>query len=291
MKNLILIPVFLFVCCSYAQTGKHYHGKIIDMHVHIATKESEIYSLNAKRPITLNAIQQGMVKAGIYRAAVITIAWKGVMADTRLRNDSIISLCRRNPSFIPVCSVHPLDQDSALTEMSRLAKLGVKIIKLHPNAQQFDVGAPEVSALAAKAGELHMTLLFDSYNPTDNNELGKLIMLAATHQETKFIFAHMGLVNFAQLLTIEALKKYPWYKQNIWMDISAIAPILGNSPFHDQLIWTIRKIGIDQFLFGSDYPIFEQAEAVHAVREMGFTFQEEEKLFYDNANRLLNAPL
>lgn len=59
-----------------------------------------------------------------------------------------------------------------------------------------------------------MILLFDSYNPTDNDELGKLIMLAATHQEAQFIFVHMGLVNFPQ---------YPWYKKNIWMDISAIS--------------------------------------------------------------------
>jgi predicted TIM-barrel fold metal-dependent hydrolase len=256
MKKVTLsIMVLLLTCGAYAQkNNKHYHGKIIDMHVHIAVQESEIHSISAERTITLSAIRKGMTKSGITRSAVITIAWTGNIPDTRMRNDSIIALYKKNPSLIPICSVHPLDGDSALSEMTRLHKLGVKIIKLHPNAQKFDVSAPEVTALADKATELHMTLLFDSYNPSDVNELGKLIMLAATHQDAQFIFAHMGLVNFPQLLTIEALKKYPWYKKNIWMDISAVAPILGNSPFHDQLMWVIRKIGIDQFLFGSDYP-------------------------------------
>lgn len=94
------------------------------MHVHIAAKDSEIYSINAERTMTLSAIQKDMARSGISRSTAITIAWKGNMRDTRMRNDSVIALCRKNPALIPVCSVHPFDGDSALTELDRVHKMG-----------------------------------------------------------------------------------------------------------------------------------------------------------------------
>ncbi|MGO4289264.1 amidohydrolase family protein [Chitinophaga sp. RAB17] len=288
-----LIPVFSLVLLFIAIKGisqssaPHYKGKIIDMHVHIGLNEQEVKSLSAERTNSLKDIQAFMTATPITKAAIITMAWKGDMVNTRWRNDSIIALSKKYPSLIPVCSVHPMDGADAFAEMERVHQQGVQVIKLHPNTQRFDVAAPEVAAIAKKAGELHMTLLFDSYSLLDNSEIGKLIMLAATNPEAKFIFAHTGLINFPQLLAIEALKKYPWYKGNIWMDLSAIAPLLGDSPYRDQLVWTIRKIGVDQFLFGSDFPVFAPGEAIKGIEAMGFTKEEEQKIFYSNAARLL----
>jgi len=258
------------------------------MHVHISVQPSEDHAFSAERGNTLQEILTFMPKSSIVKAGIITMAQKGNMTDTRMRNDSVIALSHKYPSLVPICSVHPMDGDSAMQEMERVHNLGVKIIKLHPNTQRFDVAAPEVAAIAQKAGELKMVLLFDSYSLLDAAEIGKLIMLAATHQDARFIFAHMGLVNFPQLLAIDGLKKYPWYKNNIWFDVSAIAPILGNSPFREQLVWTMRTIGIDQFMFGSDYPLFDPTVAIKGVHAMGFTEEEEKKIFYSNAVRLLS---
>ncbi|PSL49483.1 putative TIM-barrel fold metal-dependent hydrolase [Chitinophaga niastensis] len=282
------LSLLLIALTGKSQSGPaHYTGKIIDTHVHIAVEEGESNSMSTERTNTLKDVLAFMSTASIVKAGIITMAQKGNMADTRLRNDSVIALSKKYNSLIPICSVHPMDGEEAFAEMERVHKQGVKIIKLHPNYQRFDVAAPEVAALAHKAGELDMVLLFDSYSPLDGNEIGKLIMLAVGNQKAQFIFAHMGLVNFPQLLTIDALKKYPWYKNNIWLDVSAVAPILGDSPFHDQLVWTMRKIGIDQFLFGSDFPVFDPLAAIKSVHAMGFTQEEEKKIFYTNACRLL----
>jgi len=258
------------------------------MHVHIALLEGENNSMSAERGNTLTDIQAFMARLPIARVALITIAQKGNMAETRRRNDSIIAISKRNTSFIPICSVHPMDGADALAEMERVQQQGVKIIKLHPNTQRFDVSAPEVDSVARKAGELHMILLFDSYSPWDANEIGKLILLAVYHQDARFIFAHTGLVNFPKLITLVGLKKYPWYKDNIWMDVSAIAPLLGDSPFRDQLVWTMRKIGIEHFLYGSDYPIFDPQESINGVKALKLTKEEEKKVFYTNACKLLD---
>src|ERR1700733_2796598 len=190
--------------------------------------------------------------------------------------------------LLAICSLNPFDTSAAWDEMTRLQKRGVRILKLHPNAQHFDVSSPQVAALAEKAGTLHMTLLFDSYNPEDASELGKLMMLAINHPDTKFILAHMGFVHFSELSTINVWKKYSWYRNNIYMDVSAISPMMGDSPFREQIVWLIRQIGVRQFLYGSDFPLFTFEQSIASVKKMGFTLAEEQAIFHDNSLRLLD---
>ena len=282
---------FMFLMGKVPAPEMLYAGPIIDMHAHLGLSEAESGSLSAERRSDLAGILAHLRSNGLVKTAIITMAQKGEVEATRRKNDSIIQLAARNDSLIPVCSVHPLDGSAALAEMERVHKKGVQVIKLHPNYQHFDVGTEPVSQLAEKAGELNMILLFDSYNPMDVSETGKLLFLGVTHPKARLILAHMGLVSFPHLLTIEAFKRYPWFQNNIWFDLSAIAPLLANSPFRDQLVWTIRKIGVDQFLFGSDFPVFSGAEAVAAIHALGLSRVEEEKIYYRNACRLLGNRL
>jgi predicted TIM-barrel fold metal-dependent hydrolase len=275
-----------FTACKNKSTESHYKGKIIDLHMHVAVKEENGHMSN-QRMNRINDVLAFIQSSSIVKAGIITMANKGNIADTMARNDQIIAMSEQHSSLIPICSVHPMDGNASRVEMERLHQKGVRIIKLHPNSQHFDVATVEVNAIAHEAGKLGMILLFDSYNPFDANEIGKLIMLAVSNPDTKFIFAHMGFVDFEQFLTVEVLKKYPWYKNNIWMDLSAIAPELGTSPFREQLVWTIRKIGVEQFLFGSDFPIYDPKTAIEGLQAMGLTLQEEQQIFYTNACRLL----
>ncbi|WP_259065165.1 amidohydrolase family protein [Mucilaginibacter sp. X4EP1] len=289
MKKIQIIVLLLGLVCFSAKGQhftSHYSGYIIDIHEHIALSDAENHNFSAKQGNALKDVLAN-IKGHIVMAGIITMAQKGQLEQTRLRNDSVIRLSKIYNCLIPICSVHPMDGPDALAEMERVSKLGVKIIKLHPNYQRFDVGSPEVAEVAKKAGELKMVLLFDSYNPTDVDEDGKLLMLAVTHPDARFIFAHMGMVNFPQFISILGLKKYPWYKPNMWFDLSAIAPILGNSPFREQLMWTIRQIGTDHFLFGSDFPLFDPVSTVKSVYAMKFTPKEEKEIFYTNICQLL----
>jgi predicted TIM-barrel fold metal-dependent hydrolase len=54
-------------------------------------------------------------------------------------------------------------------------------------------------------------------------------------------------------------------------------------------LWTMRKVGIDRILFGSDWPVYTPSEAIRAVRHLGLTETEQRKVFYDNAAQLLGV--
>jgi len=58
--------------------------------------------------------------------------------------------------------------------------------------QGFDVANPNVLAVAKKAGEKGLPVIFDSISAADGGMVGKFIDIAIANPETKFVLAHMG---------------------------------------------------------------------------------------------------
>jgi len=280
-----LSALLLGASLTPALAAEHYAGPIIDTHAHLRTDDSN--GLSDSHPIGTSALRALDQAAGVQQSALIVIARKGDMAATRALNDAAIAAAKADPlHFYPIASVHPADGDAALAELDRLAKLGVKVIKLHPNTQRFDVADPAVAAVTAKCGELGMAVLFDSFNPLDADELGKLLMLSLRQPKTNFIFAHMGFTQFRDTLTLSTLRKLGM-GGNVWLDISAIGTAYAGSPVQPELVWTLRQHGMDHVLMGSDWPVDTPAAAIAAVRGMGLTADEERVVRHDNAAKLV----
>jgi predicted TIM-barrel fold metal-dependent hydrolase len=181
------------------------------------------------------------------------------------------------------------DGDGALAELDRVAKLGAREVKLHPNTQNFDVADPSVGAVVEKCGQLGLVVLFDSYKPWDASEMGKFMLLAVDHPKTKLVLAHMGFSYFREAVSYSLISKYG-LGQNVWFDISAIASTYADSPVQAELVWSMRKVGINRILFGSDWPLYSPQEAEAAVRHLGLTVDEQRRVFHDNAAQLLGLP-
>jgi predicted TIM-barrel fold metal-dependent hydrolase len=103
-------------------------------------------------------------------------ALAGNPQDIRRRNDGLIALAKKHPEIVPIATVHPYDGQAALDELTRVAGLGVKVLKIHPHTQKFDTSDPRVLTLVTKAGELGMTVLIDNANilPGDSEKLFNL---------------------------------------------------------------------------------------------------------------------
>ncbi|MEO7983148.1 MAG: amidohydrolase family protein, partial [Bacteroidota bacterium] len=218
-----------------------------------------------------------------------TMAQKGQFERTRNHNDRIIQLAKNNPQFIPICSVHPDDGDSALVEMERVARLGVRFLKLHPNSQHFEVSSEGVKKVAKKAGELRLVLLFEGTSLFDADILGKYILLAAENSGTKFILTHMGGNKFTEFQVFMFLNHYNWYKRNVWFDIAATASEFADSPYEEQLVWTMKKVGTDRILFGSDFPLYDPAKALESFYQLGLPDSIQKQILHDNFYNLLKA--
>lgn len=210
----------------------------------------------------------------------------GEIEKTRAHNDALIALCASHPGMVPIATVHPYDGQDAITELERVAARGVKVLKLHPHTQKFDSADPRVLALVKRAGALGMIVLMDNANilPGDSE---KLFNLALDAPKTRFIFAHMGGMNFRFWnILVAARTAENLFGENINFDISGTLPIVAGSPIQDEFVWTMRNVGIDHLLLGSDYPQFSLARELAAFDKLGLTPEEKAKIAYDNARKL-----
>lgn len=57
----------------------------------------------------------------------------------------------------------------------------------------------------------------------------------------------------------------------------------------DGLVATIRRIGADRVLFGTNYPLVDQAACVATFEALPLTEEERQQIGYENANRLLTS--
>jgi uncharacterized protein len=251
--------------------------EVFDVHVHLWNGEKSIQEYVSQ----VEATTQGVTRFG-----GMLMAQKGQPAMTRQKNDDLLALAAKYPKLLPIASVHPYDGQAANKELERLAGLGVNAIKLHPHTQKFEVTDPRVLELCKQAGELGMVVLMDNANivPGDSEIL---FDLAVKCPKTKFVFTHMGGLNFRfwNILALARTAK-DFFMDNIYFDISATVTLIADSPLEEEFIWTIRNVGIDRVILGSDYPQISLAQAVKALERLDLDQHDKAKIRYENAGKL-----
>lgn len=276
MSRILLLLSCLLASVAYAQEP------VFDVHVHLRNGEA-----------SLREYQADVARSGIRLDGVAAMwfggphqALQGETDKVRAGNDAIVALAAKQPLVVPVATVHPYDGQAALDEVARVAGQGVKVLKIHPHTQKFDVADPRVLALVRHAGAQGMTVLMDNANilPGDTERLFDLALHAP---KTRFIFAHMGATNFRfwNLLAL-ARTADDFFADNIYFDISAIVVLAADSPIEAEFIWTLRNVGIDRVLLGSDYPQFGLGKTLDALERLELTDEEKAKIRAGNARRL-----
>ena len=254
----------------------HAEDRIFDTHVHIWNGEKSVKEYLAQ----VESAGRKVTSFGGIHMAVL-----GELAHTRAKNDELIALSKRYP-LVPIASVHPYDGEAAVAELKRLAGLGVKSIKLHPHTQKFDAADERVLALCKRAGELGLVVLMDNANvlPGDNQ---KLFNLALQAPKTHFVFTHLGALEFRfwNILPLARTAKN-LMEDNFHFDISGTLVLAADSPLEDEFVWTMRNVGIDNLLLGSDFPQMSLGQAVDALERLPLTEEEKRKIRWQNASRL-----
>ena len=259
--------------------------QIFDSHVHLWDGEKSIgeYEAQVKSAgLTITGF------GGMWFGGPENQALAGNPDSIRAHNDALLALAKKHPTMVPIATVHPYDGAAALEELQRVAGLGVKLLKIHPHTQKFDPADPRVLALVRRAGDFGITVVMDNANIVPGGDSEKLFNLALAAPKTKFVFAHMGGLNFRfwnilkMARTAEGL-----FGNNIYFDISAMVTLAADAPIEEEFIWTMRNVGIDHILIGSDYPQFSLKQTLDALEKLDLTPAEKAKIRYENARNLM----
>lgn len=256
---------------------------IFDAHVHLWRGWESLQAY--EKQLKANGVE-GVGLAGMWFGGP-NQAPQGQIEETRKGNDGIVALAAKHPKMLPVATVHPYDGAAAIAELERVAGRGVRVLKIHPHTQKFDSTDPRVLVLVRRAGDLGIVVLIDNASivPADSQNLFNLALQAP---RTRFIFAHMGAMNFRFWNILKLARTAEnLFANNIYFDISGTAVLAADSPIEDEFVWTMRNVGIEYLLLGSDYPQMSLAQNLEALDRLGLSEAEKEKIRYGNAQRLL----
>jgi len=255
---------------------------VFDSHVHLWKGEVSLDLYEAK------ARESGLEPPGIGAMwfGGINQALAGRPEQIREANDRLLALAASHPKLVPIVTVHPYDGAEAVAELERVAAKGAKVLKIHPHTQRFDAADPRVLTLVQRAGELGVIVMMDNASivPADCE---KLFNLALQAPKTKFIFAHLGALNFRFWNILKAARTAQGlFGENIYFDLSATVVLVADSPIEDEFVWTVRNVGVDRVLLGSDFPQYSLAQNLDALDRLPLEADEKAKIRFENARKL-----
>ena len=279
MKRALTCAVLLLSTRTFAAEP------VFDMHVHLRDYENSLLKYESE------------VKESGLQLSAVGVMWfggehqapAGNPAGIRAGNDGIIALAAKHPEVVPIATVHPYDGKAALDELARVAARGIKVLKIHPHTQRFAISDPRVLATVTKAGELGMAVLIDNAGivPGDCEDLFNLALKAS---KTRFIFAHMGAANFRFWNILPLARTADGFAlSNINFDISGTVLLAADSPIEAEFVWTLRNVGIDHVMLGSDYPQISLARTVEAFEKLDLTPEEKAGIMSGNARKVLGG--
>ena len=60
------------------------------------------------------------------------------------------------------------------------------------------------------------------------------------------------------------------------------------TPHTQGMKWAIEYFGVDRVMYGTDYPCWDPATCLQLFNEMKLSEEDQHKIFYANAKRILN---
>jgi predicted TIM-barrel fold metal-dependent hydrolase len=260
---------------------------IIDFHTHIfpnmlAAKTVKYLAQKAAIPSYGKATLEDMkerIACGHLSAAVAAHIVTNA-AQQKNVNDFAVAI-NKEPVY-SFASVYP-DAKTAVPELERLKKAGIRGIKLHPEYQNFYPDSPHMYPIYEKCAELKLLLLFHAgYDPGygDSHRAGpaRIAKAARDFPSLLFIAAHLG-----GYLDWDAAEEYLCGLPNVFFDTSHINGAISPA----QALKIIRLHGADKILFGTDLPWATQQMMADFLLKTGINETERELIFYKNAAGLL----
>lgn len=226
---------------------------------------------------TLSGLRKRMAEDGIDAAVVLNIATNATQQ--RKVNDFAASINNEKDIF-SFGSVFPGAED-ALEELERIKELGLKGVKFHPEYQQFAVDDPKLKPLYRKISELGLITVFhagvDYGFPPPYGCMPEGLASVLDCFDTPVVAAHWGGLQFGE----DVLRHL--CGRNVYIDTSFGYGRL--TKYHAEQI--LERHGIDKMLFATDMPWHTASLEMRLLNTLGLTEEEKQKLFSDNAKKLL----
>ncbi len=280
---------------------------IIDIHTHtfpdaIAARAVDKLKHNSHTEPVLDgtalSLSASAKAAGVDLAVIQPVATSP--AQVRDINDGAIET-NRSSSVTRLASfgcMHPAFE-APEQECARLAKAGVKGIKLHPVYQLTDMDDPSYVRVLRAAADCGLLVLIHAgidvgFLDRTYSDVGKIALALDAVPDGRYILAHMG--GWRQWDEAQALFAG---RENVWLDTSFslgdMTP-LGDGFYEthslsrlsqERFLQMAEAFGAEKLLFGTDSPWEGQAAEIAKIRALPLKEEEKAAILGGNAKALL----
>ncbi len=262
---------------------------IIDFHTHIFPDKiaaRTIEALEAKAGLTastdgtLNGLLTSMEVAGVDMSVILPVVTKPSQFETV--NTFAASVNEKyQGKLLSFGGIHP-DTEDYKKELDRIKELGLKGIKIHPDYQSVMIDDVRYMNIIEYADSLDLIILTHAgidiglpdpvHCPPD-----KMRKVIDKLHPQKMVVAHYG--GWKQW---EEVYEY-LTGENLYLDTAFTFDYIEEDIFYKIL----EKHGTDKVLFATDCPWGYQKKDVESLMNLGLTDEVKEKIFYKNAEKLL----
>ena len=259
---------------------------IIDSHAHIFPDKIAQKAVagigNFYKELTMHCdgtadslIKQGEA-AGITKFIVQSVATVPVQVESI--NDFIAGCVKKYPDkFIGFAAMHP-DYEDPEKEIDRAISLGLKGVKLHPDFQQFAIDDPKAMKIYEIIEGRLPLLIHTGDIRYKYSHPQMLVNVLDRFPKLDVIGAHFGgwseWDNAAKILG----------GRRLWVDTSS--SLYSMTPEHAREL--IDAFGVENVLFGTDYPMWTAEHELELFNKIPLTEKEREMILHENAEKLLN---
>lgn len=258
-------------------SGHNY--EIIDAHTHIfptkiAEKAThaigEFYDIPMNHPVgSAEILLESGSKIGVSRYLVCSTAT--VPAQVQTINDYICGECEKHPEFFGFGTLHP-NMENLEDEVQRIIGAGLHGIKIHPDFQHFNIDDKSAYKIYEQIeGKLPILIHMgdDRYEYSRPKRLRRVL---EDFPKLQAIAAHFG--GYRCWEEAEQCLKYP----NVKFDTCSTLPMIS-AEYAKKLI---HYYGVENFFFGTDFPMWSHEEELERFFGMGLTEEENRKILSEN---------
>lgn len=256
---------------------------IIDAHAHIypqkiAEKATDTIGKFYEIPMQHVGLPEELIKSGqqigVSRYLVCSTATKP--EQVRSINQYIKNECDKHPEFLGFATMHP-GMDNFEEELDFMQSNGLRGIKLHPDFQKFNIDDENAIVMYRSIAKRHLPILFHTGdNRYDFSAPKRLYHVINEVPDLTCIAAHFG--GYQRWDEVHEYLKCP----NLYFDTSSSLFQLKR----EDAVRLIHYFGVKQFLFGSDFPMWDHKEELARFDALDLTSEEREYILHINFETL-----
>lgn len=194
--------------------------------------------------------------------------------------------------FLGLGTVHPRMLGAA-DEVARIAR-DLKLCGLYVNhvIQGLPGRDESVAALCKQAGRLGLYVAVHGVPALGAGAPDDVMWLALQCPETRFVLLQMGGHRFPDiLLPARVQKRYAaaGVLSNLYYDLGPTPAFFRGGPYWEHLVWIIREVGPDRFVYSSCFPDGEMGACLRALDTLSLTDSERGRILAGNMLDLVSS--